>query len=77
MRYEVPLEVQKDRKHYKMLQKQKCLAKKLRLNKVNANNKLKRAMIADISPQTALPAAVFLHESVPVSPAAIPLFLVC
>ena len=31
-------------------------------------------MVADISPQTALPVVVFVHEAVPVSPAAIPLF---
>ena len=37
---EAHIEVQKDKKHYNMLQKQKCLAKKLQLNKVNANNKL-------------------------------------
>ena len=43
---------------------------------MNANSELKRTMVADISPQTALPAAVFVHESVPVSHAAIPLFAI-
>jgi len=59
-----------------MLQRQKALAKKLQLDKVNANNKLKRTMVADISPSIVPPAAVSVYESIPISRAAIPLFAI-
>ena len=43
---------------------------------MNANNKLKRTMVADFSPSTVPPEAVFVHESVSISHAAIPLFAI-
>jgi len=71
-----PPKAQKDNKHYNTLRKQKGLAKRSQLDKVNANNKLKRTMVADISPSIVLPAAVSAYESVPISRAAIPLFAI-
>ena len=72
---EAPLEVKKDNKYYNTLRKQKPLAKRSHLDKVRENFKLK-SMVADISPPTALPAAVSVNESIPVSFVAIPLFAI-
>ena len=58
-----------------MLQKQKHLAKRLRLDEVKAKFKLK-ALVDDIYPPTVPPAAVSVLESVPISPAAIPVFAI-
>ena len=66
----------KDSKYYKTLRKQKAIVDRLQLGEISAKCKLKKVIVADISPSIVPPAAVFVHESVPVSPAAIPLFAI-
>ena len=50
--------------------------RKKQLEECSAKLKLKRAMVAIISPSIVSPVPVSVHEYVPVSPAAIPLFAI-